>query len=687
MTQVHYERRDRVAVLTIDAPPVNALSQGLRQGLVDAVARLEADEEAQAGVLIGAGRLFVGGADISEFGRPPQSPLLPDVLAAIEGASKPIVAALHGAALGGGLEVALACHARIAAPGTKLGLPEVTLGLIPGAGGTQRTPRLVGVEAAIELATSGRPIGPERAAEIGLVDAVASGDLREAAVAHAETLIGRPIRRTGARDMPAFDPAIFETTRTALAGRRRGEAAPFAALDAIEAATRLPLAEGLAEERRLFLEMMETPQRAALIHAFFLEKAVSKLPELDGVAPREVDHVGIVGGGTMGAGIATAALLAGLTVTLVERDDAAAEKARAAIAKNLDGAVKRGRMDEAGRDAALAALDARTGYDALVEADLVIEAVFESMEVKREVFAALDAACRPGAVLATNTSYLDIDAIAAATSRPADVIGLHFFSPAHVMKLLEVVVAKETAPDVVATGFALARRLGKVAVRAGVCDGFIGNRILSRVRGAADAMVLAGASPFAVDRVLVDYGLAMGPYAVADLAGLDIGYMTRQRKGRVEGEPYPEWADELHRLGRLGRKTGRGYYIYDEESPAGRPDPEVEAMIEGIRAAQGVTSRTFTDDEIAESLRRGHDRRGRADRRGGHRPPPARRRRRAPPRLRLPALAGRADASGRRDRARRLARSAGGLCGGRRAGLQGSRVPHRTPRGVGRALR
>ncbi len=602
---VSYEISDNIAVITVDHAPVNALGQAVRAGLVAAIDRFEADADAGIAVIHGAGRLFIGGADISEFGKPPQAPSLPDVVDRIEASSKPVVAAIHGAALGGGLEVALGAHYRVALPGASLGLPEVKLGVIPGAGGTQRTPRLVGAQAALDMITSGTPVDADKALALGLVDRIGEGDARAAGIAYAKDLLAegaapRPVRAMPAPEVPQ---GFFAERRAALSKVLRGEVAPMAALEAVEASTQTGFAEGQAEERRQFMKMMDTAQRAGLIHAFFIERKVAKLPEIDGIAPRDIAAIGVIGGGTMGAGIATAALLRGLTVTLVERDDEAAARARATIDKNLAAAVKRGKLSDAKRDAILSgALSCVTGYDALSGADVIIEAVFESMDVKKQVFAELDRVAKPGAVLATNTSYLDIDEIAQATKRPSDVIGLHFFSPAHVMKLLEVVVADKTAPEVTATAFALGKKLGKVSVRAGVCDGFIGNRILSHYRAAADHMILDGASPYQIDRALRDFGFPMGPYQVGDLAGLDIGFMTRQRKApdRHPQDRYPGWADTLYHMGRLGQKTGRGYYIYDEQSPRGRPDPEVDEIVAAERAKQGVTPRDFTDQEIVD---------------------------------------------------------------------------------------
>ena len=594
---------DGIAVVTVDNPPVNALGQAVRQGLWDAVVRAEDDATARAIVIIGAGRLFIGGADITEFGRPPVPPFLPDVINRIADCTKPVIAAIHGTALGGGLEVALGAHVRIATPDARLGLPEVTLGVIPGAGGTQRLPRLIGLDPALRMMTGGRPVTGAEAEAMGLVDAVARGDLLAGALALTDRVLaeGHAPRRVTDLPFPDVAPTVLDDWRARLTTAAPGQPAPLAVLDAVAAGAAQPFAEALAEERRLFLSLLDTEARRGLMHAFFAERAVAKLPEIAGVAPRRIDRVGVVGGGTMGAGIATALLLAGLPVTLVERDAAAADRARATIARNLDGAQRRGKLTAAARDALLDdALTTVLDHDALAQADLVIEAVFEDMAVKAEVFAALDRVCKPGAILATNTSYLDVDRIAAGTGRPQDVIGLHFFSPAHVMKLLEVVVADRTAPEVTATAFALARRLGKTAVRAGVCDGFIGNRILSHYRTAVDHMVLDGASPFAIDAALVDFGFAMGPYRVSDLAGLDIGYMTRQRRAATAHprDRAPVFADALYQAGRLGRKTGRGYYVYDADSAAGRPDPEVEEIVARARADLHLTPRAFTAEEI-----------------------------------------------------------------------------------------
>lgn len=595
---------DGIAVVKVDNPPVNALSHAVRAGLQDCLRTALNSVQTKAVVICCAGRSFFSGADIREFGKPSQAPVLPDLINEIEASPVPVIAAMQGNALGGGLEVALGAHYRIALKGTRFGLPEVSLGLLPGAGGTQRLPRLVPAAEAARLITGGKPVDADTALSWGLIDRIADGsDASAEGVAFARELIasGKGPRPVGSLPCNQLEPAVLEQIRSETARSARGAIAPLACLGAVEAAMSLPLSEGLKKERALFQELMASDQSKALIHGFFAERQIGKLPEIEGVEPREISRLGVVGGGTMGTGIAVSALLGGLHVTLAERDEAAASKAAASVRKMLENAVKRGKLTETQRDAILAgAFSTTTSFEDLAPADLVIEAVFESMDVKKDVFTRLDQVCKPGAILASNTSYLDLNAIAAMTSRPQDVIGLHFFSPAHVMRLLEVVVGAETAPDAVATGFALAKRLKKVAVRAGVCDGFIGNRILSHYSKAVYGMVLAGASPYAVDKALTGFGLAMGPFAVGDLAGLDIGWANRKRLAptRDPRETYPEFADRLCELGRFGRKTGRGFYIYDDSVKDPRPDPEVEEIISEERAAKGITPRTIGEDEI-----------------------------------------------------------------------------------------
>lgn len=598
---IGYELSGDIAILTAQNPPVNALGYDVRVGLLRGIERAEA-EGARAVLIHGDGTTFFAGADIKEFGQPPKEPFLPDLCTRIEASPLIVVSSMHGTALGGGLEIALGSHYRIAVPKARMGLPEVLIGVMPGAGGTQRLPRLIGVEKALDIITSGRQIGAAEALGLGIIDRIEDGPPRDIGLAYARELLGSGAPRRAISEMPAPEPVDFDATYAAVLKNGRGQLSPAVAVRGVQAACELPFAEGMKRERALFMELMATDQRQGLIHAFFAERAVGKLPELEGVAPRPLQVLGVIGGGTMGAGIATAALLAGLSVIMLEISSQAAEAARGRIEGNLQGALKRGKISaEELTDLTGRALTLANDYIALKNADLVIEAVFEDMEVKKQVFARLDALCKPGAVLATNTSYLNIDQIAAITKRPQDVIGLHFFSPAHVMKLLEVVVAEQTAPDVVATGFALGKKLGKVCVRAGVCDGFIGNRILATYRACADHMILDGASPYQIDRALTDFGFAMGPYAVADLAGLDIGWAVRKRK-RAEGlDPRARdatYADKLCEAGNFGQKTGKGYYVYEAGKRAGVPNPEVMALIEADRAAQGLTPRAFTDAEI-----------------------------------------------------------------------------------------
>ncbi|MDE1010008.1 MAG: 3-hydroxyacyl-CoA dehydrogenase NAD-binding domain-containing protein [Paraburkholderia fungorum] len=600
------ELRGKVLLVTIDHAPVNALSADVRRGLLAAIEAAETDKAVEAVLIVGAGRNFIAGADIREFGKPPVPPSLPDVCNRIEACAKPVVAAIHGAALGGGLEVALAAHYRLAVDGAKLGLPEVQLGLLPGAGGTQRTPRLIGAQAALDLILSGRHAGAKEALALGLIDRLGSSDdILAEGLAYVHELLAAhaPVRRT--RDAAALSDraaslATVATARAETAKKSRGLFSPLKIVDAVQAAVEQPFEDGLRLERKLFLECLDSPQRAGLIHAFFAEREVLKAPETRDAKPRALNRIGVVGGGTMGAGIAVAVLDAGLPVTMIERDDASLARGRAHIEKVYDGLIAKGRMPAEKKADVMTRWQGSTSYDALADADLVIEAVFEDLSVKQAVFAELDRVCKAGAVLATNTSYLDIDAIASSISRPADVIGLHFFSPANIMKLLEVVVPKQVSADVVATAFELAKKLRKTPVRAGVCDGFIGNRVLAVYRSAADAMMEDGASPYQIDAAVRAFGFPMGPFQVVDLAGGDIGWATRKRRAATRNPDarYVQIADRLCERGWFGQKTGRGFYLYPEGSRTGTPDPEVEAIIEAERERAGVTPRTFTDEEI-----------------------------------------------------------------------------------------
>jgi len=603
----HARRDDDILVITLDHPPVNALSADVRHDLAAAIQAAQSDPHVRAILLVGAGKNFIAGADIREFGKPPKPPALPDVCNQIEASDKPVVAVLHGAALGGGLEVALAAHYRVALPGAKLGLPEVNLGLLPGAGGTQRTPRLIGARAALDLMLSGKHLSAEAALKAGLVDALGDGDDALAAgLAYTRRLLAEgagPRRSRDATDALADKAAALAEASAAgeqVAKTLRGLYSPAKIVDAVRAAIEQPFDEGLRTERALFLQCLDSPQRAGLVHAFFAERETAKIPELKAARPRRLEKIGVVGGGTMGAGIAVSVLDAGLPVVMVEQDDAALERGRARVAQVYDLLQKKGRITAGERDARMARFTGATTYDALGDADLIIEAVFEDMDVKLAVFAQLDRVAKPGAVLATNTSYLDVNRIASATRGPADVLGLHFFSPANIMKLLEIVVGEHTSAETVATGFELARRLRKTPVRAGVCDGFIGNRILAVHRQAADMMMEDGASPYDIDAAVREFGYPMGPYQMADLAGGDIGWATRKRRAATRNPAlrYVQIPDRLCERGWFGQKTGRGFYLYPDGARVGTPDPEVLAIIDEERRRAGVTPRPFTHEDI-----------------------------------------------------------------------------------------
>ncbi|CAB3625113.1 3-hydroxyacyl-CoA dehydrogenase [Achromobacter marplatensis] len=603
----HARRDDDILVITLDHPPVNALSADVRHDLAAAIQAAQSDRQVRAILLVGAGKNFIAGADIREFGKPPKPPALPDVCNQIEASDKPVVAVLHGAALGGGLEVALAAHYRVALPGAKLGLPEVNLGLLPGAGGTQRTPRLIGARAALDLMLSGKHLSAEAALKAGLVDALGDGDDAQAAgLAYTRRLLAEgagPRRSRDATDALADKAAALAEASAAgeqVAKTLRGLYSPAKIVDAVRAAIEQPFDEGLRTERALFLQCLDSPQRAGLVHAFFAERETAKIPELKAARPRRLEKIGVVGGGTMGAGIAVSVLDAGLPVVMVEQDDAALERGRARVAQVYDLLQKKGRITAGERDARMARFTGATTYDALGDADLIIEAVFEDMDVKLAVFAQLDRVAKPSAVLATNTSYLDVNRIASATRGPADVLGLHFFSPANIMKLLEIVVGEHTSAETVATGFELARRLRKTPVRAGVCDGFIGNRILAVHRQAADMMMEDGASPYDIDAAVREFGYPMGPYQMADLAGGDIGWATRKRRAATRDPAlrYVQIPDRLCERGWFGQKTGRGFYLYPDGARVGTPDPEVLAIIDEERRRAGVTPRPFTHEDI-----------------------------------------------------------------------------------------
>lgn len=598
MTMVRTEAIGDVLLIEINNPPINAGSLGVRQGLMGAIHQLAADPALRAGVLIGAGSTFVAGSDLREFGQPLQEPQRPGVLAAIEACAKPVVAALHGAALGGGLELALACDARIVLAGTVLGLPEVTLGIIPGAGGTQRLPRRTGLVRAIQMVCSGERIQAEVARDLRLVDAVVTEDLQGQAVALARQLMGKC--RISAEAVPDEDAAAVDQAEQAAlrVGKRRP--AVVAAIEAVKDAARLPFAEGLARERAVFQRLRTSPEAFALRHQFFAESDAVRLPADVQAAPRPVQTVAIIGAGTMGTGIAIAALDAGLTVLLLEQDEAALERGGRRVADHYETRVSAGKLGARAASDRVAQLHATTDWTRLATADLVIEAVFEDLAVKQAVFQKIDAHARPGAVLATNTSYLDVDAIANATARPQDVLGLHFFSPANVMKLLEVVCGAQTAPDVLATGMALGKRLRKLPVLCGNAFGFIGNRIYNAYRQQCEFMLEDGAWPEDVDQALQAFGFAMGPFSVADLSGLDIAWRMRKAQAatRDPRTRYVAILDQLCEQGRLGRKTGAGYYTHTDGRQDKTTDATVRGIIEAASAQRGITRRPLATAEI-----------------------------------------------------------------------------------------
>jgi 3-hydroxyacyl-CoA dehydrogenase len=592
--------RDGVAVLTIDNPPVNALGPSSVEPVLVALAAAQADPAVGALVLTGARGTFSGGADMRGFGQnPPPRPGARDLIDALEASEKPIVAALEGNVMGGGLEVALACDYRVAAPGARLAFPEIKRGLLPGAGGTQRAPRLVGAQAALDLILTGDPIDGARAHAIGLVDAVAETDPLGAAVAHARTLAGGPRRRVSESATPP-DGGAVEAARKRAQPEARGGLAEQRAIDCVADALRLPFAEGLAHERERFVELLGSEQSKARLYLFFAEREAAKLPDGGPAPAAPVRTAAVIGGGTMGTGIAMACANAGVAVTLVDLQPEAVERARGIIAGNYAATQRKGKLTQDEMDARLARIAYATSLDAAADVDLVIEAVFEEMNVKQDVFRSLDRIARPGTLLATNTSTLDVDAIAAATQRPQDVVGTHFFSPANVMKLLEIVRGARTAPETIARALALAKQLGKVGVVAGNCDGFIGNRMLHPYGREAAFLLEEGASPEQVDRVIRGFGFPMGPFAMGDLAGLDVGW--RIRKGRNAIAPpvgrYSKIADELCEAGRFGQKTGAGYYRYEPGSRNPLPDPFVDAVIERNARAAGVERRPIGDDEI-----------------------------------------------------------------------------------------
>jgi 3-hydroxyacyl-CoA dehydrogenase len=601
-----FEIKDGIAVLKFDNPPVNSLGLELRQAIVEGIERANADPQVEAIVLIGAGAGFSGGADIREFGTPRAStqPHLMTVISTVEGSAKPVIAAIGGVCMGGGLELALGCHYRVAAAGAKIALPEVKLGLLPGAGGTQRLPRVIGAEAALNMIVSGATV-PSEKLRTPLFDAFAEGDLLDAAIAFARKVVTEKLGVRRVRDLKVNMPnheAFFQFARNTAKAVAGHYPAPVACVEAVAAAFDRPFDAGIKRERELFTTLMSSPESAALRHVFQAERAASHILDVPNDTPtRPIRKVGIIGAGTMGGGISMSLINAGIPVVLLEMKQEALDKGLATMRRNYGGALKKGTLTQAALDQRMGLVTPTLDYAQLKDVDLVIEAVFESMDVKKEVFEKLDQVVRQGAILASNTSALNLDQIATFTKRPQDVIGLHFFSPANVMRLLEIVRGAKTAKDVLATAMQLAKKIGKVAVVSGVCDGFIGNRMVARYGAAAHDLIMAGALPNQVDKALEEFGMAMGPFRMSDLAGLDIGWAARKRR-RAEStdRDLSNVADELCEAGRFGQKTGAGFYRYEAGSRNAIPDPIVTAIIEKYRQQKGITPRKVSNEEIVE---------------------------------------------------------------------------------------
>ncbi|MDU8927536.1 3-hydroxyacyl-CoA dehydrogenase NAD-binding domain-containing protein [Alisedimentitalea sp. MJ-SS2] len=605
--QVTLTRDGEIAVVTVNNPPVNALGTAVRQGLVAAMEQIDADDAIKAAIIIGEGRTYPAGADIREFGKPPQPPALFEVCTRIEETTKPVIAAIHGTALGGGLEISLGAHYRIADPKGRVGLPEVLIGVMPGAGGTIRLPRIAGIGKALDIMVSGRQVGAPEALELGILDRLAETDLLDDAKTFARELIaeGAGPRKTSDRTeglgTEEENATALQAARDGIVKKARGLYAPAKMVDSMEYSLSHSLHDASIFERDAFMSCLGTPQQQGLNHAFFAERASAKVPENGRAQPRPLNKIGVIGGGTMGAGITVAALNAGLEVTMVERNAEAIANGQKNVEKVYDRDVTKGRKTEAQKTAIMDRYTPSTNYTDLSDADLIIEAVFENMDVKREVFSTLDKVAKPGAVLASNTSYLNIDEIASATARPESVIGLHFFSPANIMRLLEIVIPTKAADDAIATGFALAKAMKKVPVRAGLCDGFIGNRILAKYMSAAAFMVEDGASPYAIDAALVKFGYPMGIHAMGDLAGLDIGWSNRKNNAakRNNQDRYNGTiADRICENGWFGQKTGKGWYVYAEGDRRGTPNPDIDAIIASARADLGITPRDFSEEEV-----------------------------------------------------------------------------------------
>jgi 3-hydroxyacyl-CoA dehydrogenase len=602
---VSLSRDSDIGVIRINYPPVNALGHGVREGLQQCLRDALADEQIRAVVVIGEGKTFPAGADIREFGKPPQQPALPAVIDEYEASDKLVVAAIHGTALGGGLEVALGCDYRVALDSARLGLPEVKLGLLPGAGGTQRLPRLVGAQKALEMVVGGNPVKAKEALSLGLVDEMVSGDLLDGALAYTRQLLAdnAPLRKLRDLAVPDAQDGLFDQFEQSIARKQRGFKAPFSCIKAVKAAVELPFDKGVERERELFFELLVSPESAAQRHVFFAEREVAKVPGLDKNTPkREINQVAVIGAGTMGGGIAMNFANAGIPVRLLEVKEDALERGVAVIRKNYENTAKKGRITDEQVEQRMALIQPTLSYDDLSDVDLVIEAVFENMDVKEAVFSELDRVCKPGAILATNTSTLDVDRIASFTGRPEDVMGMHFFSPANVMKLLENVRGEKTSDEVIATVMDLSRRIGKVGVLVGVCHGFVGNRMLHRRQAEAVQLVNEGASPQQVDKVLFDLGFPMGPFAMSDLAGMDVGYRIREelRKEDPANGPARNWTDELVEAGRLGQKTQAGVFDYKDGDRTPVPSRAVDGIIEQYRSDNGIAPREISDQEILE---------------------------------------------------------------------------------------
>jgi 3-hydroxyacyl-CoA dehydrogenase len=607
MSSTRYEVRGRTAVVTLDSPPVNGLGAALRSGLMEALDRALADQDAKAIVITGNERAFSGGADVKEFGTPSASrePRLQAVIAALEHSPKPVVAAIAGVCMGGGLELAMGAHYRVAKADAQIALPEVKLGLLPGAGGTQRLPRAVGLETALNMIVSGATVPAARLKGTTLFDDVVDGDPVAAAIALAEKIVGEKLPLKRLRDLKVKDPqadAFLQFARNTVAAAAGPYPAPIKCVEAVGWAATKPFDEGVKLEREAFVTLMATPEARALRHVFTAERAARKVPGIpEDIKLRAIRKVGVIGAGTMGGGITMNFLNAGIPVVLLEMKQEALEKGLGTIRKNYENSAKKGKLTNEQVEQRMALIAPALEYAPLADCDLVIEAVFENMDVKEQVFRKLDEVVKPGAILASNTSYLDIDRIASFTKRPGDVLGLHFFSPANVMRLLEIVRGAQTAPDVLATCLDMARKIKKVAVVAGVCDGFIGNRMIARYGAAAAGLINAGALPQQVDGALQKFGLAMGPFRMGDLAGLDIGWATRKRRAAEAGvEMKPIVADKLCEAGRFGQKTGAGWYRYEAGKRDPIPDPLTEKLITEYRAANGITPRSISDEEIVE---------------------------------------------------------------------------------------